>query len=580
MVNTSLTDISLMVMVNVLFISNFLFVRKLRTIVDGNESILDSLKRIVGDSPIAQAVQGFFVKYNTAASRVDDEVKKKGRGLEIVYAACLGRHRMTPSTAKTFPNWQPIPFKLGIISSAFALLISTILLSDNALMGKLAISTQGEQTSGYCATEDFDEKIKAFEDHIRGENVTNYYMAEQQFQTTSKFNETLNTTTTMDWLDKCDAEFKEKDAARIKDLCTIKQKVCIDSWGFSWLCKTIKITLPGCVDALHIASINAEEPEVDPLESDADISALEQLNQQSAILVQQLLRQIDIAGSLYSLYVCIALFFPTPIVLFRPSYTVRTKQVFCGASRYIFMATVLIIYWTYEYFYKLLQLPQVQIFFKNIVTDPCFLDGDFIKNRTAIVKKTCTELIKMENNWGIIDVKVDAALDVISDCSISFPFTNSSGYCPDLSNVDIVNREELALTKHFWSDTVSRGCRDAWAASEFIGNETICIDDNYSRDEILVADDTGLNWWELWMTSGLLASVLVKFSVANFGVALLKVADPFCVCDGAYESPPATINQDLIEEGNEGETLLHVDESIKETKIAVLKGVALRDCIF
>ena len=241
MVNTSLMDISLMIMVNVLFTSNFLFVRKLRTIVDGKSSVLDVLKRTVGDSRIVQTFQGFFLKFNLAAS-VDDEVKKKGKLREIVYAACLGRHRMAPSTAKTFPNWQPIPFKLGIISSALVLLISTIVLSDNVLTGKLAISTQGEQTSGYCATDDFDEKIRAFEDHIRGENVANYYMAKQQFQTTSKFNETLYTPMIMDWLDKCDAEFKEKETARINDLCTVRQKVCIDSWGFSWLCKTITIT--------------------------------------------------------------------------------------------------------------------------------------------------------------------------------------------------------------------------------------------------------------------------------------------------------------------------------------------------
>ena len=201
----------------------------------------------------------------------------------------------------------------------------------------------------------------------------------------------------------------------------------------------------------------------------------------------------------FSFYVCATLFFSTPIVPFRPSYIVRSKQLFCGVNRYIFIATVLIVYWSYEYFFKVLALPEVQIFFKNIVTDPCFLDGDFIKNRTSVVKDTCATLINMENSWGLIDMKIDATMDVFSDCSKDFPFTEvASGFvCPDLSNEDIPNRDKLNLTKHFWNAENWKGCNGAWAASDFIGNETICMDDKYSRDEILVADNTGLEWWEL-----------------------------------------------------------------------------------
>ena len=71
----------------------------------------------------------------------------------------------------------------------------------------------------------------------------------------------------------------------------------------------------------------------------------------------------------------------------------------------------------------------------------------------------------------------------------------------------------------------------------------------------------------------------MKFSIPNFGVALLKLADPFCVCDGTYESPTRAINQSLAE-AKDHSSLLHVNEDIKNIKIAVLKAIALRECLF
>eukprot|EP00558_Chaetoceros_sp_UNC1202_P011320 CAMPEP_0197233766 /NCGR_PEP_ID=MMETSP1429-20130617/1743_1 /TAXON_ID=49237 /ORGANISM="Chaetoceros sp., Strain UNC1202" /LENGTH=671 /DNA_ID=CAMNT_0042692073 /DNA_START=94 /DNA_END=2109 /DNA_ORIENTATION=- len=578
MTETSLTDIALMIMVNVLFTSNFLFVRKLRDVVDtfvddDKNTILKRLRQNFSDSRAVQGFKGFFSGYRKAVNSNDEFQNNKGKTREIVYAALLGKHRMDPMTEQKFPDWQPIPFKLGMVSTALVLLISTVLLSDNALTGKLAISTQGDKSSGFCSTDDVAEKMTAFKNHIRGQNVTNYDMAEKQFNVALQFNNTLATQSTTKWIDQCDAQALANENARIKDMCTFSQKICVDGWGLSIICKRVRVTLPSCVTALQGASLNAEEPEIDPLESDADISALEQLNQGSAALVQKLLKQIDIAGSLYSFYVCVALFFPTPIDLFRPSLTVRSKRLLCGVNKYTFMVTILIIYWGYEYFFKLLALPQVQIFFKNLVTDPCFLDGEFIKNRTAVVKNTCTELIKQENYWGLIDSKINGALDIMSDCTIKFPS------CSSLQDSDNLDRDALALTKPF-STTSGRGCDNVWAVSEFLGNERICTDFEYSRDEILVSDDTGLSWWELWMKSGLLASLLVKFSIVNFGVALLKLADPFYICNGSYESPPELLNQDLSEEGGESRTLLHVDNTIKDNKIAALQAIAFRDCLF
>jgi len=561
MTNTSLTDIGFMFMVNVLFISNFFFVRKLRIVVDTtDEPILQRIAQFIRRQRLSQPRQAESNENNKTINRI---VKSR----EIIYAACLGKHRMDPVVGQPFPGWKPIPFKIGVISTAFALLIASVLLSKNAITNHLAISTQVDQRQGFCSTEDFDEKFLAFRDRIRGENVTNFYNAEKQFNVTLRFQNVLNSNTTQDWNNECDRQFDYEQRQSIMNKCTFNEKVCVDAgWGLSIICKTITVTLESCVYALQGAAV--EVSDVDPnIESDADINGLNQLNQQSTALVQRLLRQIDIAGSLYTIYVVITLFFPTPIVLFRPSLTIRGKQLLCGVQRYIFIVTVLIIYWGYDNLFRYLAHPEVQIFFKNLVTDPCFIDSDFIHNRTDVVRETCERLIVMENTLGSVGAKINGTLDVMYECNDDFPS------CDALSDPHELDRDKYGL------DTSFKKCNDIYAPSHFIGNETICVNREYSRNEILIADDTGLNFWQLWIQSGLLAILLIKFAITNFGVALLKMADPFFVCNGEYESPPNVMNANLVEDGDEISPLLHVNETIRDNKIAALKTVAFRDCL-
>ena len=65
MTDSSLTDITLMIMINVLFISNFLFIHKLRSVVDtfvdnDKNSILNRLQDNAIDSHAIQGLKGFF----------------------------------------------------------------------------------------------------------------------------------------------------------------------------------------------------------------------------------------------------------------------------------------------------------------------------------------------------------------------------------------------------------------------------------------------------------------------------------------------------------------------------------------
>lgn len=42
----------------------------------------------------------------------------------------------------------------------------------------------------------------------------------------------------------------------------------------------------------------------------------------------------------------------------------------------------------------------------------------------------------------------------------------------------------------------------------------------------------------MWISSGLLAPFLIRLAVTNFGIAVLRLADPLSICGGKYEGPP------------------------------------------
>lgn len=66
--------------------------------------------------------------------------------------------------------------------------------------------------------------------------------------------------------------------------------------------------------------------------------------------VDKILFQVDVAGTLYIVYTCIALFFPSPLTIFRSPYSIAVKRFVFGAQKVWFIAFVLVIWWGDEYF--------------------------------------------------------------------------------------------------------------------------------------------------------------------------------------------------------------------------------------
>lgn len=182
----SLTSIALLFMVDVLFISNFLFIRKLQSVVDdrsfqNEDTVFNAISKKFSANPLVVGFKGFGRGFQQAQKEetMSDKEKKKGKCMEVLYAVMLGRHRMAPCVDKRFPSWKPIPFKIGIWSTAITILAVTFLLSDNSLTNKLAVATGGNQ-GGFCATDDVEQKLALFQLHIKSADVTNIEKGQEQ----------------------------------------------------------------------------------------------------------------------------------------------------------------------------------------------------------------------------------------------------------------------------------------------------------------------------------------------------------------------------------------------------------------
>lgn len=60
-----------------------------------------------------------------------------------------------------------------------------------------------------------------------------------------------------------------------------------------------------------------------------------------------------------------------------------------------------------------------------------------------------------------------------------------------------------------------------------------------ARSLVMEASEAETNWWQLWVATGLLARILIKVAVCNFGIALYRMADPLSICAGRFEWPSA-----------------------------------------
>ena len=535
---------------------------------------------------------------------------------------------MEQCVAAKFPNWQPIPFKLGIISTSMALLFSTFLLSGplDLLQDKLSV-TANRESAGFCATDDFHAKMQDFKEHI-DRDVTNYTLSNTQTNIFMSYRDAVSNDTDlygepefecitddgspgtkesyyMNGKNKTHGPFfpgycrrRLKMELNVLDaytsVCKVKRRVCVDRALLAIICTTIEVDVPCHTlnnkdeDALSsLDKYREEEREISDenvtIESDADPDDLKHLQNKSAKILTTLLKQINIAGVIYSVYVVIALYFPIPLKLFRSPLKVQATQLIFGAGKYTFIAIVLIIWYGYHYLGNLIRSPEFNIYLKNIIVDPCFVDGKFIGERATFVRDVCSDLIEFENQMGLAKAQISQMNKQIGlfnneDCACSHsPQYAGTNFNSVLLGLLVDNDADPA----FFGFDLNGAYYMPNPDTLFLGNENICTNATYAREEILIAEDIGLSFWELWIASGHFAKLIVQVAITNFGLALLKLADPFCLCKGTYESPPANMSGRKC---NDAEISMVADdkislEEITEDKAADLKALAIRESL-
>mmetsp|Transcript_21912 Transcript_21912/g.36212 ORF Transcript_21912/g.36212 Transcript_21912/m.36212 type:complete len:143 (+) Transcript_21912:1732-2160(+) len=99
----------------------------------------------------------------------------------------------------------------------------------------------------------------------------------------------------------------------------------------------------------------------------------------------------------------------------------------------------------------------------------------------------------------------------------------------------------------------------------FLGDSTVCDNRYLARDQVFQdADDatggssSSTSWWQVWVSSGIAATYLVKMTLANVGLTILHRADPLDVCGGRFEGPPGSFQ--LFGSDTELRALKHMKE--------------------
>ena len=79
-----------------------------------------------------------------------------------------------------------------------------------------------------------------------------------------------------------------------------------------------------------------------------------------------------------------------------------------------------------------------------------------------------------------------------------------------------------------------------------MGNNTICTNGTIARKLVFEsAPDSDVDWLDLWIGSGFLAIIIIKFAVANYGLSLMSLADPFVVCAGEFLWIPTDLGMEI-----------------------------------
>jgi hypothetical protein len=284
-------------------------------------------------------------------------------------------------------------------------------------------------------------------------------------------------------------------------------------------------------------------------------------------------------------------------------YIEAIKNFTFGAQKPLFMLIVLTVWWGYSHVTQLLHSPDLQLFFANlfggeykskarlmyaracltvpISGDPCYLDAGYIYERQKTLGDICDVILPLPPDFQkgrgtCADILGNVDL-FYSKCKCQYPMEYLYPF-----REEIIPRETasvLGFTKsgQAMHICVKRGDCQIWLPTddvEFIGNTTICEDSEFARELLLQAPESDVGGFDMWISSGLLATFLIKFAMTNYSLGLLKLADPFVICAGKFLWIPRKFGLGVA--GTERDELFL---QFKRTKLASVWAINLREAI-
>ena len=607
----SFTYAACLIVIDSLCITCYLLIKKVRKLTDERNHEYPSIGDAVASG--STAISSAIATLSGSSSNEENGDTETGGGFAakaklVGKAAVLENTSMSPNTVERFPDWQPLPFRCGIITMLVLLGLTTVLLTPEIILDRVSSTSSSLQL---CRGVDggIDHHIDMVRETLTNITRINYARFEDSYtkeflaalsEDTSRYGtddypcrgiasqerqqwEDMNANKTFftGWCEEQRA--KEIDASKKQTVTipreckTARVRACLDSWGLSLFCKSASKEV--CVGPVTYPSpdVNAVDNELKLVNYQMELERMEELrertlnmpgadsismirddiSQASTEFAEQLKFQVDVASYLYIIYICIAAFFPSPIVLFRTPLSVKVKRNVFGMRKETFVLGVLVVWFGVTYFKKFAVDPSIQLYLANLSANPCYADPAFLKQKQQAISDVCYELEKLKTERTIrqqeIEQKLFMADFMLDTCNCPIPNLNLTEYMhmPQGGLFVSSSREKLPD----WVEAINMKARNApyyeniyiglipWTKltyafylpqkdSPFIGNTTVCEDTEFQREQIHSAPESDMNWFELWISSGMLAQLFTKFVAANFCAALLKSADPLGSIDG------------------------------------------------
>ena len=232
---------------------------------------------------------------------------------------------------------------------------------------------------------------------------------------------------------------------------------------------------------------------------------------------QDLKFRVDLASDLFIFYCILGLWFPTPFVVNRSGWQTGVKRNVFGLDKRTFVLAVIFVTFFLDIVRELRNGVNLTLYFYNIASNPCFLDGDFLAARAAAIAQVCKQLrnyssqvITSNNSVAsmYIDIEAYGPEGLPNGCGCDYP--------GDRTAIDaFVGNNQTGLRP-------------------FVGDLAFCSNATAQR-EVLNPPQAEVNWWTVWFESGVIAELVLKVTLVNLAHAIIGYTDPLALVGGRYE---------------------------------------------